>query len=179
MGFLLKISLLLISEQQCFGSHWGLLSNLSSIVFPGENLPLLRAAGALLLIWLGIRSHQAWQGREDLDFSFYRLWGCKAGRTGLHQDPSQDCWAQWKLLCLSSGFLCWGLTGCLEMAKQQGLASPGVSGLSCVPPESCPHPRVLLPTAVDGNSCHAFSEEKDWVLLHRGGFNPFWFWCKN
>lgn len=55
---------------------------------------------------------------------------------------------------------------------QQDLASPGVSGLSCVLPESCPHPHVLLPTAIDGNSRHAFSEEKDWVLPHCGYFNP-------
>lgn len=108
---------------------------------------------------------------EDLlDLSFYKLWGCKEGRTDLPQDPSQDCWAQWKLLCLCSRFPCWGLSRCLEVAMQQDLASPRVSGLSCAPPESCPHAHVLLPAAVDGNSCHAFSEEKDWVLLHCGYF---------
>lgn len=52
MGFLLKISMLLISEQQCFGSHWGLLSNQSSIIFLGENLPLLRVAEELCY-WFG------------------------------------------------------------------------------------------------------------------------------
>lgn len=55
---------------------------------------------------------------------------------------------------------------------QQDLASPGAYSLSCVPPESCPPaltPMSCSPLLLMGTR-RAFSEEKDWVLLHRGYF---------